>query len=512
MRVSAILAMAIFISIATAYLAMSRLYAGRFGYGIWVNGVYATGLKPAEVTEILDGQAEGDGGLPAVVLLIGRDDTRLAIPTEQLSMQASYASSVRKLYTDQNMLTWFRGLAGGIRYDVTARTTFDLSALEEAVDQWEIFDTDEEESVRIESGPEGYHLVTRATSVPVKEEILRVAADKIGGGEYYVSLDTDGACYREQEITDQDRSVMKTWEAIEQTRLKDLYYLIGDERIPLDAAVTDEWILTAAELHALTYGGGNPAAAGAEGRDPEEAAEDPASRYLVGGESMGLPADAHEVNGFAESGNGELIIKEGGIATYVRAMCERYDTLDKVRDFKTEDGRVVQVPPGTYGNKIDEKAETEWLTEAVKEHRSQVHIPKMLHEAKYLGDDDIGGTYIEVDIAKQMLYYFVNGRIDTQIPVVTGNQRTRCDTPPGVYDIYCMQRNRTLRGENYTSFVYYWIAFYGNYGIHDATWRGSFGEEIYLTSGSHGCVNIPVSEAGPLYQKLSLGVPVIVHE
>ena len=64
MRVSAILAMAIFISIATAYLAMSRLYAGRFGYGIWVNGVYATGLKPAEVTEILDGQAEGDGGLP----------------------------------------------------------------------------------------------------------------------------------------------------------------------------------------------------------------------------------------------------------------------------------------------------------------------------------------------------------------------------------------------------------------------------------------------------------------
>ena len=30
-----------------------------------------------------------------------------------------------------------------------------------------------------------------------------------------------------------------------------------------------------------------------------------------------------------------------------------------------------------------------------------------------------------------------------------------------------------------------------NIGIHDASWRDTFGGTIYKTSGSHGCINVP---------------------
>jgi lipoprotein-anchoring transpeptidase ErfK/SrfK len=149
---------------------------------------------------------------------------------------------------------------------------------------------------------------------------------------------------------------------------------------------------------------------------------------------------------------------------------------------------------------------------ALKDRASEAHMPALIKEARQLGEDDIGDNYIEVDIGKQMLYYIVDGNVDTSMRIVTGNTSKENDTPPGVYAIYFMQKNRTLRGPNYASFVHYWMAFYGNYGIHDATWRGDFGGELYVKSGSHGCVNIPLKEAGPLYEKVSVGLPVIVHE
>ena len=47
--------------------------------------------------------------------------------------------------------------------------------------------------------------------------------------------------------------------------------------------------------------------------------------------------------------------------------------------------------------------------------------------------------------------------------------------------------------------------------VHDASWRGSFGGEIYHGNGSHGCINMPTSKASVLYHMLPVNTPVIVH-
>ena len=122
----------------------------------------------------------------------------------------------------------------------------------------------------------------------------------------------------------------------------------------------------------------------------------------------------------------------------------------------------------------------------------------------------MGPTYIEVDMGAQHLYYYDDGQLSLDTDIVTGNKKLKRDTPEGVNFVYGKTKNRVLRGPGYATFVKYWMPVKGAIGIHDATWRDEFGGEIYLTNGSHGCVNVPVEQAGELYDKVEIGTPVVM--
>jgi lipoprotein-anchoring transpeptidase ErfK/SrfK len=120
-----------------------------------------------------------------------------------------------------------------------------------------------------------------------------------------------------------------------------------------------------------------------------------------------------------------------------------------------------------------------------------------------------------VDLSEQTLYFYRNGKLDFKTSVDTGRTNKSAygkshPTPVGVYRIQAKQLNQHLKGENddgskYDSFVYYWMPFYGGYGLHDATWRSNFGGSLYTWDGSHGCVNMPYNYAKELYSKISVG-------
>ena len=84
--------------------------------------------------------------------------------------------------------------------------------------------------------------------------------------------------------------------------------------------------------------------------------------------------------------------------------------------------------------------------------------------------------------------------------------------------MYYKEKDRILRGKKlpdgtyeYESPVSYWMPFNGGIGLHDASWRGKFGGQIYRTNGSHGCINMPVREAAIVYEHAYAGIPVICH-
>ena len=126
------------------------------------------------------------------------------------------------------------------------------------------------------------------------------------------------------------------------------------------------------------------------------------------------------------------------------------------------------------------------------------------------------GRHIDVNLDTQYarLYDSDGKTVLWRSDIVSGNPNLGHDTPTGDYEIIDMGRNITLKGEDYESFVYYWMCFLGNaYGLHDATWRwsGGFGGNVYLYDGSHGCVNLPYDAAEELYGLIEVGTPVHIH-
>lgn len=121
-------------------------------------------------------------------------------------------------------------------------------------------------------------------------------------------------------------------------------------------------------------------------------------------------------------------------------------------------------------------------------------------------------TYVDVNIQKQLVTYFKDGVIEFQSYCVTGNERAKRSTPAGTYNIIRKVPGKRLKGPTWDCWVDRWMQFTtSSIGFHDASWRSSFGGEIYKTNGSHGCVNLPKDAAYQLYDLISVGTTVIVH-
>lgn len=118
---------------------------------------------------------------------------------------------------------------------------------------------------------------------------------------------------------------------------------------------------------------------------------------------------------------------------------------------------------------------------------------------------------IRVSISSQFLSYYKNGGLFLSTSIVTGH-KGKHDTPRGTYRILGKSRNVTLRGPGYASPVSYWMPINGSgVGLHDATWRSSFGGTIYKRNGSHGCINMPFWAAKKLFNNAPTGTVVYVR-
>jgi len=151
------------------------------------------------------------------------------------------------------------------------------------------------------------------------------------------------------------------------------------------------------------------------------------------------------------------------------------------------------------------------LNGEVKMAKDDIFVPVLAADSEFqLGH---GLTYIDISIEKQRVILFENGRKVMESACVTGTPNRERATHYGSFRINYKQRNRILRGSQklYEAFVSYWMPFDGGIGLHDATWRGSFGGNIYKSNGSHGCINLPPAFAKQLYERVTVGMPVYVH-
>lgn len=443
-----------------AYFGLAKYYEDGFSYGTWINGIYCTGKSVEEVNDELLAQFS-----VTEMEIIFEDGTTEKIALEDISYSVDYKTELERYSEKQNPNLWILNFwnGKGHRADFLPSMSFDAEKLFDEVDALStVAETEKqkERKVEIKKTKNGYSLVNEKTHVLDSTKVKEKIKQALLNGEYQIKIEDD--CYVDLTLTKAEKEKLLIWEKVQEYQDCKIRYDMGDGIVPVDASVVCDWI------------------------------------------------KLDEEGNFLFDENGELVTDEEQIKEFVKRLAEEYNTAGGDREFQATRGETVTVSGGTYGNKIDEKAEIVYLTEAFLNKADELHVPEYTQQALVRGKNDIGNTYIEIDMTEQMMYYYVDGEIYVETPVVTGNTGRRMDTPEGTCFVYNKQKNRVLRGPNYASFVNFWVPVRGSIGIHDAPWRSEYGGEIYKTNGSHGCVNTPYDAMEKIYAHVEIGIPVVM--
>ncbi|SUU95115.1 Uncharacterized vancomycin resistance protein [Anaerococcus prevotii] len=225
----------------------------------------------------------------------------------------------------------------------------------------------------------------------------------------------------------------------------------------------------------------------------------------------------------------EMLVQKGKVfeldydklLAFMKDVADKTDTYGTERKFNATGVGEITVNPGVYGYVLDQTATADEVLKLFNERKSGEVEPvyERYGYERTANGTDIGNTYIEVDISRQYLWFYKNGELVIESPLVTGLVSPGWETNVGVGSILSKSTNAKLEGvdftgESYKTPVDYWMPIgWDGEGFHDAPWRGgAFGGGIYFSNGSHGCLNLPPYVAQVIYENAEIHTPVIVYE
>ena len=208
-------------------------------------------------------------------------------------------------------------------------------------------------------------------------------------------------------------------------------------------------------------------------------------------------------------------LSEEKIREYVMNLGKEYNTIYYARTFHTTGGSeiVYSETENNYGYLIDEEGEYAQLLSDIQSNVQTEREPVYAYKGVGRNGRDDMGSYVEVSIGAQHLWFYKDYQIVFETDVVTGCIAKNTPTQTGIFPIAYKESPATLIPSNETNGtkVQYWMPFYDGQGLHDAPWRHAFGGQIYQTSGSHGCVNMPYYAAEYIFNNADTGTPVILY-
>lgn len=450
------------------YIGIAVHYRTHFLPNTSINGMDCSDLDAAQVAGLLEHQ------LQAYLLeILGRDyrttesGAVLGIITASdisLTYAESSRISVEQLLEQQNIYSWPIRMLGHHSYgtSLVMGVSYDETLLSQQLTGWEACQKKNmiaPEDAYISEYSEqlkGYEIIPETIGTRFDVEQLRdLVHAAIITQETTLDIEAAG-CYEEAAVTRQDAKLAAA---------------VGEANKMLGAQVTYDWNGTEVIL------------------------------------------DAELLKEWVSIEGNKAVLDEDAVKAFVKEQAESYDTYGKPRNFVTTLGVELTLPSGYYGWLTDKEAETEELLKLIYAGSVEKREPVYGSTARKKGMSDIGSSYVEADLTHQHLYLYQDGNIVFETDFVSGSMSSTpdCVTPQGVFGLTYKTTNAVLRGANYETPVNYWMPFYGNFGMHDATWRSVFGGDIYITGGSHGCINLPLEAAATIYEYVSTGFPVICY-
>lgn len=438
------------------YLYVSYYYGNRFYKDTVINGVNVSNMTLAEAEDVIDAQVKA-----YQLTLTGRNGVTDTVSGKSIVLHTVFEKSLSDLLEEQNKYSWPVNLFKPHENVVGTMLEYDETKLEQVFKGLSFFDeanNKEPENASISGyGANGYEAVPEKPGAKVTtDQLFNAVKDAIMLLKPTLSLE-EIDCYKKPEITTEYPPLVNALKEMNKIAGARITYNFGDKTEILDGSKISKWIKVDDNFK-VTY-------------DPGD-----------------------------------------GIKEFVDYLGKTYNTFGKVRTFKTSYGDVIQLAGGDYGWWLNRPEETAQLEQLVINGEQLTRTPVYFQTARQYGDDDIGNTYVEVNLTAQHLFFYKEGELILETDIVSGNVSKGLGTPVGTYPIQYKTKDATLVGEDYETPVTYWMPFNKNIGLHDAYWRTKFGKDIYLTNGSHGCINMPPDAAKTLYGYIERGIPVVVYE
>ncbi len=509
LRGSLIGVLALFVLVVAVYILLGLYYVGRFPCFTWINGVYCTGKTVNEVNRELIQKDNYEG-----IAILDESGARLFVAAKDVDMTIDYTDSLRKNYNNQNPFGWGLFVFNNQECTYDPVVSLDKDKLHNAIASWEIFIDPRDFKCAISQTGEGYVLENSSILVPAEGTINELAYSSMLDRESVLDLGRYDDCYDIIDLTVNAKDKVALFDKIDEIQNNTLSYEIDENTVPLDSKEISRFFLTKYETEELL----------AEKVDKRKPGQ---GLFIVGNEEK-KKIDAETISyidNIAVDENKNPIISEKKIYGFLEKVAGNYNTgwmMDRYREGLSSNV-IINVNRKGKGSIYDIDTEFEYLKavflgddldgEAVLSGtRDQVRKFTLAENAEeFNAADNIGDTYIEIDMSNQELTYYVDGEINMQFPIVTGNINRGRGTPTGIFQIYNKRYHTYLRGADYVSYVNYWLGVNKGIGIHDALWRKKFGEEIYKSDGSHGCINCPLEQVEVLWNIVEVGTPTILY-
>ena len=444
------------IAIAAAYFYYADYFSKRFFPGTIINERDVSVLEPAQVKQDIANDI-----VTYHLDIKELNDVTETITSEDIALAYVDDGAVDKILEEQDTKFWFLSLLGTKTYEVSTGTTYDREKAEQVVNGLSCLNP---ENI---TAPVDAQLVDNGTSFSIQPEVegnqldeekfRSMVFDALDSGETEIDVVKDD-CYLHPSRRSDDENLNTRMNEYNAILAVNVYYVFGENTEYVNADTLRPYI--------------------------------------------------------TDDGN-HVTLSDDYARKLVYGWGQKYDTFGLAREFTTHSGEVIMLPDGgDYGWVINKDVTIADVQDAVTTQAAGERTPTFLYKAMGWDNGDITGTYVEVSISEQHLWCYHNYELVMDTDVVTGLPTSERETRRGIYAIDAKKEHATLGRldvQGYASPVDYWAPFDGGRGLHDAPWRGSFGGDIYLYDGSHGCVNIPSQNMAAIYNAIEIGNAVIIY-
>lgn len=438
------------------YVGLSIFFMSHFYFNTTLNGKNVSGYSADKVFDNWEDEI-GNYSLK----IVESDGTESELKGSDIDMVLQWDDTIAKMISKQNGFAWPAKLFNPDQNTSEAIVTFDEDKLDSALDGFSFMDKSKQidpvdATVSDYDKNDGYTLVESVPGTAIDKPALKENIEKALYGLADTYQITEGNGYLAPKIANDDEKLLAAIDTMNKYAGSEIDYEIGSEKETLDINTFADWL--------------------------------------------------------SINDNEKVEIDEEKVADYVAELGTKYNTYGKSKQLATSYGTTITMSNCHYGWKIDAETEAAAIVDDIKGGEKVTRDLNYQYTAASHTGNDYGNSYVEINLTAQHLYLYKNGSLVIDSDFVSGNPSKGNATHTGVFGVTYTERNATLKGQNYATPVSFWMPFNGNEGMHDATWRSSFGGSIYKRNGSHGCVNLPYSVAQTIFENVSAGFPVFVYE